>query len=164
MKKITMILCFVIIVFLSSCTQSNVSIVDDLDGEYYYVECIYLTPFSSSTLDAYPGLYGSLIYIEFSDDQIIYYGNDDKSITFIEIEYREEEVKKDLDDLIVLDLNGVFESFDSRYDIYSEDESAGYTIFVEGEKLYLAETRMIGGSNDIFTVWSIVEIKKLQSE
>jgi hypothetical protein len=147
-------------ILLSSCAQNEESIIDDLDGDYYYVECIYLSPLSSSTLDAYPGLYGSLIYITFSDNQVVYYGNDDETRSYNQIEFREEEVNKDLDDLITLDLNGVFETFESRYDIYSDDVSIGLTVFVDGDTLYLAETRMIGGSNDIFSVWSIVEIGK----
>ncbi|MBI9009342.1 MAG: hypothetical protein JEZ05_04855 [Tenericutes bacterium] len=160
MKKFLVVLCLMGTILLSSCAQNEESIIDDLDGNYYYVECIYLSPFSSSTLDAYPGLYGSLIYITFSDNQIVYYGNDDETRSYNQIEFREEEVNKDLDDLITLDLNGVFETFESRYDIYSDDVSIGLTVFVDGDTLYLAETRMIGGSNDIFTVWSIVEIGK----
>jgi len=86
--------------------------------------------------------------------------NDDETTTYNQIEFREEDVYKDLDDLITLDFDGVFELFDYRYDIYSEDVSAGLTIFVSEETIYLAQTRMIGGSHDIFTVWSIVEIEK----
>lgn len=160
MKKFLVVLCLMVTILLSSCAQNEESIIDDLDGDYYYVECIYLSPLSSSTLDAYPGLYGSLIYITFSDNQVVYYGNDDETRSYNQIEFREEEVNKDLDDLITLDLNGVFETFESRYDIYSDDVSIGLTVFVDGDTLYLAETRMIGGSNDIFSVWSIVEIGK----
>ena len=160
MKKFLVVLCLMVTISLSSCAQNEESIIDDLDGDYYYVECIYLSPLSSSTLDAYPGLYGSLIYITFSDNQIVYYGNDDETRSYNQIEFREEEVNKDLDDLITLDLNGVFEAFESRYDIYSDAVSIGLTVFVDGDTLYLAETRMIGGSNNIFTVWSIVEIEK----
>jgi hypothetical protein len=160
MKKILVSICLIVTIILSSCAQNEKSIVDDLDGDYYYVECIYLSPFSSSTLDAYPGLYGSLIYITFSENIIIYYGNDDETRSYNQIEFREEEINKDLDDLITLDLNGVFETFESRYDIYSNGISVGLTIFVDADKLYLAETGLIGGSKDIFTVWSIVEIEK----
>ena len=160
MKKFFVVLCLMVTFLLSSCAGNDKDIINDLDGDYYYVECIYLSPFSSSIIDALPGLYGSLINITFSDDQIIYYGNDDETRSYNQIEFREEEVNKDLDDLITLDLNGVFETFASRYDIYSDGVSVGLTIFVDGDTLYLAETRMIGGSNDIFTVWSIVEIEK----
>jgi len=160
MKKFLLSFLLVFMIFLSGCDNNDKTIVSELKGEYYFVECIYLSPFSSSTLDFYPSLDGSLIYIEFFDDQIIYHENDDETTTYNQIEFREEDVYKDLDDLITLDFDGVFELFDYRYDIYSEDVSAGLTIFISEETIYLAQTRMIGGSHDIFTVWSIVEIEK----
>ncbi len=159
MKKITLILMLVLF-FLGGCSQNDNDIIDELEGEYYYVNVIYLAPYSSSSLEYYPNLPGSLIYIEFTEDQIIYYGNDEEIKTYTDIKFREEDVNKDLDDLIILDFDGVFESFDYRYDIYSDGTSIGLTIFIDEETLYLAETRMIGGSHDVFSVWSIVEIEQ----
>ena len=159
MKKLILVFIFTLTLLLSGCSTNN-DILNQLEGEYYYKECIYLTPLSSSTLDAYPGLYGSVIYIEFSDGQIIYYGNNEVTRTYNEIEFKEEDVDKDLDEIITLDFDNVFETFEYRFDIYSEDSSVGLTIFVKGETIYLAETRMIGGSHDVFAVWSIVEIEK----
>ncbi|MCF7927139.1 MAG: hypothetical protein K9L74_06165 [Candidatus Izimaplasma sp.] len=160
MKKKILIVLLMVIFFLSGCSQKDNNIVDDLEGVYHYVECIYLAPYSSSTLEAYPDLYGALIYIEFSEDQIVYYGNDEETRTYTKIEFRKENVNKDFDGTISLDFDGVFDAFDYRYDIYSGGTSVGLTIFIDEETLYIAETRMIGGSHDVFSVFSIVEIKQ----
>jgi len=160
MKKLIITFLIMTTIFLSGCSQNETNITDDLDGKYYYVECIYLPPFSSSTLDFYPNLHGSLIYIEFFDDKIVYYGNDDETRSYNQIEYIEEDVDENFGSVITLDFDGVFETFEFRYDIYSDDISVGLSIFVNGGTMYLAKTGMIGGSHDVFTVFSIVEIKK----
>ena len=159
MRKLMILIVSILIVFLGGCSSED-EVFQDLDGKYFYHECIYLNLLSSATPGYQTDLYSGVIYIEFSDDQIIYYGSDEKTRTYDEIEFREADIDKDLDFVISLDKSGIFESFDSRYDIYSGDTSVGLTIFIDGETIYLAETKMIGGSSDIFTVWSIFEIKK----
>lgn len=160
MKKFMYIPVLIFIILLSGCSTNQDKIVNNLEGEYYYKECIYLAPWSSSTLDFYPNLYGSLLYVEFSNGQISYYGNDEVIKIYNQVEFREEEVNKDLDSVINLDFDGVFELFEYRYDMYNDGISVNLTIFVKGDTLYLAETKMTGGNHDIFAVWSIVEIEK----
>ncbi|MCF7924789.1 MAG: hypothetical protein K9L64_06785 [Candidatus Izimaplasma sp.] len=158
MKKIILILVLVLF-FLVGCSQNDNDIIDELEGEYYYVKVIYLAPYSSGSL-YYPNLPGSLV-IEFTEEQIVYHRNGlEETETYTDIEFRKEEVNKDLDAVINLDFDGVFETFDYRYDIYSDGTSIGLTIFIDDETFYLAETRMIGGSHDIFSVYSIIEIEQ----
>lgn len=159
MKKLVVLVMFMLVVFLGGCSKEY-NIVRNLEGRYYYQECVYLNLLSSSTIDSHSELYGEVIYIEFFDNQIMYFGSDETLRTFVSIEYRKEDVNKDLDSLITMDLNGVFDSFDYRYDIYSNNISVGLTIFIKDETIYLAETKMIGGSRDVFTVWSIFLIDK----
>lgn len=157
MKKIFMILSLIFI--LTSCNNEP-TILDELQGKYYFQECIYLNPLLSVTMDAYTYSYKDNSYIEFNENQIIYLGTVSNTYTYENITFVEEEITKDLDSLISLDFEGVFDTFDNRYDLYSDDKSINITIFVNEEAYYIANTKMIGGSNDILTVWNIFEISK----
>lgn len=160
MKKIMMAVFFLLIIFLSGCSKNQTLEVSELSGKYYFTDCVYLNMFSSATLDYYTEQFENEAYIDFSLDQVSIFGTNREISTYTDIQWVHTKVDQDLDSVISWDMNGIFATFDERYDLYAEDESVGISLFVSGENVYIAETRMIGGSSDIFTVWTIFEIQK----
>lgn len=159
MRKVLILLLALLLTFTAGCDKEE-EFIDDLDGKYTYYECVYLNFLSSSTLEYDTERYSGIIYLEFGENELSYYGSDEVLHTYENISYVKKKINTDLDDVISLDLNGVFDSFENRYDVYNDGESIGLTLFTTEDTLFLAETRMLGGSSNIFTVWSIFEIRE----
>ncbi len=161
MKRILIVFMMVLPLFLLvGCSENNTFDIEDLDGRYYYEECIYLSPLLSVTKDFHTQEFAGVIYIEFSENQIVFYSVHDPETTYEEIEFIEEDIEKDLDEILSYDFDSVFDTFDTRYDIYSDGTSVGLSIFIDDETVYLAETSWVGNESDVFHIWSIYEIQK----
>ena len=142
---------------LSGCSETNQ--IEDLEGQYYFDECVYLNLLSSSTKDYMTEQYKDSSYIRFYEDKIVHHGTNLDYETYTEVEYKKVEVTKDLDFVINYE-SEVFDIFTSRYDLYVDGEHIGITLFFDQNSMFVGETGMIGGNNDIFTIWTIFKVDK----
>lgn len=154
----------VIIIFSVRTVVKEVSDLPDTEitGIYYYSECIYLHPMSSSTIDSQTEVYMHKLSFDLDDYKFtIYDRENDITKRYWDIEYAKVDVYLDIDDFSSLQLDEFLESVDSRYNIYSEDTKLEYIIFFSGENIFIAETQMIGGGNTVFTIFTIFSVGKL---
>lgn len=159
MKKAILIGSFLLfLLLLVGCdTPVDNDIEFQLEGMFYYEEAIYLNPLSSATLEFESDRVKGTHSIEITDDILIHqYG--DASKTYEHISFKEVEVKKDFDELLSLDPNKIFDDFDKRYDLYDDNTRIGLSLFMIDNQVYIAETRYLGSSHDIFTVWAVYKL------
>lgn len=175
MKRIVFLLMMMVFVTsLFGCQQSHLVEVENLQGTYWVEECVYLSVFSSSTLDACTFATQNIEYIEFSEDHISYLRSGTELLSYDDIKYEEVDVYQDLDDIVFLDIHDVFSNFDYRFDlfqkqyndvyhVYEGDQFLGVSLFVQGDTWYLAETEWIGSSNDVFMIWNVYRLSSSET-
>ncbi len=157
-NKLVLIILFCIVFVLSGCSNEVNDMTKELSGKYFYKECVYLNLLSSSTLDYQTNLYKQNVYIDFGEKELSYYNSESELIEYKNVEFIENELDNEVDSVLNLEINDVLDDFDIRYDIYSDNQLVSLVVFIANQKVYLAETRMIGGSNNILVIWSIFEI------
>ncbi len=158
-KKMVIVFALFMLIFITGCNNEHEEHDFDLSGEYIYGDCVYIYMLSSSTKEYETELYKDLYYFDFSNDTLLYYSDEDELIdTYEEVDYRS--VDKDLyvDDVFNFGINEFLDLVEYRFDIYRNDQIIGFTIFQSDTQTYIADTRMLGGSGDIFTIWSIFEL------
>ena len=160
MKKTLLVLVFAILILLTGCTNND-DFTESLEGKYVVTQCVYLSMLSSATPDYYTEKYAGVLYIEFTDDKINYYGTDESLKTYDDIIFKQVNLNKGLDDLVSYDVSDILNLFVYRYDIYSGDTSIALTIFEGNDKIYLSETETYGTNNAFFAFWNIFEIEKV---
>lgn len=158
MKKAILIGSFLLLLSLVGCdTPADNDIEFQLRGMFYYEEAIYLNPLSSATLEYESDRVKGTHSIEITDD-ILVHQYDDESETYEHISFKEENVKKDFDELLSLDPNKIFDDFDKRYDLYNNNTGIGLSLFMIDNQVYIAETRYLGSNDDVFTVWTVYKL------
>jgi len=158
MKKVILISSFLLLLLLVGCNtpvENNPEF--QFKGLFYYEETIYLNPLSSATLEYESERVKGTHSIEITDDILVHQYGDD-SHTYENISFKEEEVKKDFDELLSLDPNNTFDNFDKRFDIYNNDTGIGLSLFIIDSQVYIAETRYL--SSDVFTVWAVYKLSQ----
>lgn len=158
MKKLFIL--FFLMILLSSCAHSN-PVVDNLSGSYSYQECVYLSPFSSATLDYMSSLHEGKVAITFLDDAITYVDTAGKTNHFQQITYHKEDVYHQIDPVIHVGISSVFERFQNRFDIYDDNKYTGITLYFVDNDLYLAELALINTSSADYLVQAIYKIQSL---
>jgi len=141
---------------LLSCTGSD----DDelnLDGEYTYGECVYLSYLSSSTIEYKTETNEGLVYLDFQEELLTIYTLDAVIFEGGNPSYKKEDPSKNIDDTVNLEIGQFLGSISNRYDIYSDEEYSGYTIFTSDSNLYLAKIQVLT-ENSHCIVWEIFEI------
>jgi len=156
MKKIIYLLCLLIL--LSSCTNRN-PVIDDLSGSYSYHECVYLSPFSSATLDYMTSLHEGKDAISFLDDDITYVDTLGETYHFQQITYHKEDIYHQIDPVIHDGISSVFDRFQERYDIYEYDQYTGLSLYIVDEDIYLAEITLINTSSTDYLVKAIYKLQ-----
>ena len=159
--KTNMYIIFMIVILLSlvSCSNQKEDSGFDIFGEYTYGDCVYLNPLSSSTLDYQTELYHDIYYYDISEKKLLFYSNADGLLkTYENVEYRKVDIDLDLEDIFSLFSDDFLDYVDYRFDLYINNERIGLTIFQSNLKIYIAETRMLGGGNTIFSIWIISEL------
>lgn len=156
MKKIIYLLCLMML--LSSCTNRN-PVIEDLSGSYSYQECVYLSPFSSATLDYMTSLHEGKDAISFLDDDITYVDTLGETYHFQQITYHKEDIYHQIDPVIHDGISSVFDRFQERYDIYDHDVYTGITLYFIDEEIYLAEIILINTSSTDYLVKVIYKLQ-----
>lgn len=133
----------------------------DITGLYFYNECIYVNPLSSSTPENQTNLYKHMRNFEFGDSSLSYTDiNDGLLEQYSNIEYVLVDVNTNIDSVFNLGINDFLETIDTRYDILNNNEWIHFFILIKGQKVYIAESNTIGENNDIYVIWSVFEITK----
>ena len=126
-------------------------------GTLVYSECIYLNPLSSSTRDYFTEINQHNLSYEIEENKFTIHDRENDSRTeYIDIEYVYVDVYLNIDVVLGEELDNFLESVDARYDIYSRGVKIDYIIYIRDEHLFLAESKMIGGDNSVFTIWTII--------
>lgn len=68
-------------------------------------------------------------------------------------------LEQDVEVILSLDVDEIFEQFDTRYDVYSNGTRIGLTIFLHEDIVYFADTSY-EGTNNALIIWSIYEVKQ----
>lgn len=163
----TIIVAFIITIAIVFSVNSIVKEVPDLSetdviGTYYYSECVYLHPLSSSTIDYQTELYMHNISFDVSEFKFAIIDKvNDTTKNYWDIEFTKVDLYLDLDEFGRLQLDDFLESVDTRYDVYSAGTKLDYVIFFSGENTFIAESKMLGGGNNIFTIFKIFSTGKL---
>lgn len=174
-NKLLTILLFLLLLFMTSCsTQEEEQVADlydenhpfELMGEYAYgvCDCVYLTPLSSHMQ------YGSCLetedtfYFDISDKIFIHYSVEEGLIrTYLDVTYVLVPIKEDLDDLFSYYDSDFLDTVTYRFDIYKNQNRTDFSIFENEDHFYIANTRMLGGSKDLFSIWSIYELHEKEA-
>jgi hypothetical protein len=143
---------------LTSCTETKTGFVDKLSGKYYFEECIYINFLSSSTKDYFTEQHSGEVYIIFDVTSIEYRNINQSIVIYDKVKYKNVSVTENLDDIINLDIDNIFDNFEQRYDIYNDDSYTGLTLFFDGENMFLAEIRIIDDSSNEYFVWDIFSL------
>ncbi len=159
-RKIYIVILFLVMFIITGCSNGTEVENDDIFGSYAYYECIYLANWSSSTIDNQTGLHKNKYFYEITSDKLSIHDEENNLIeSFENIEYISVEIDKDLDGVFSFGLEDIFDSMLKRYDIYVGDNRIGYSIFIENDKIYLADTTYTGPGRNIFAIWSLFELK-----
>ncbi|MDD3123287.1 MAG: hypothetical protein PHC62_07245 [Candidatus Izemoplasmatales bacterium] len=165
-NKVVIVIMLLMFITLTGCTSTNTDNEFDLSGEYVYGDCIYLSFFSSSTLESQTLQHKNIYYLNFSDTSMLYYSEDNElDVSYENVNYVSVEKDQNISDILTLNLYGLnmeefLDSIEYRYDIYRNNLMIGFTIFQGDSHTYIAYTGMGGSSKDIFNIWSIFEIEK----
>lgn len=153
--KIYIVLTLVMLIFITGCTKEEENTFN-FEGDYSIGELVYNSAFSSYW-GKYPMNHND--YYVFSEDTLLYYSLEGELLkTYNDIEYRSVEKDLDIDEMFSLFSDDFLDSVEYRFDIYSNDKEIGLSVFQSDTKNYIADTRYLGGSKDIFTIWSICEL------
>lgn len=159
MKKVVMLLVTIVVVTLSGCESRNESVEFNLEGRYEFFASVYKNPLSNvSELGQDSISLTNSYYIEFKDSELVF-SNSDATFLYENIEYKQERVNKDIDELFSLDEDDIIDEFERRYDVYVDNESVGLSVFLKEDKIFIAETTYLGENNDVFSILNINEVR-----
>lgn len=130
-----------------------------LSGDYTYGKCVYLSPFSSATIEYRTETNEGLVHLNFVEGSVSIYRENEVILNGENPSFTKEVLAKDIDDSINFDMDPFLDSVSDRYDLYCDDEYSGYTIFSNQTNLYLAKIQTLGEEKDL-VVWEIFEIHK----
>jgi hypothetical protein len=155
LKKIWFLVIFIFL--LGACEKEKIP-TEILTGSYTYQECVYLSPFSSSTLDYMTSLHEGDDAVQFHDDSVTYKDTLGHTFTFQQISYQKEDIYYEIDPVIHDGISSLFASFESRFDMYDHDQYTGLTFYLIDDSIYLAEISVIGASSSSYLVTSIYKL------
>jgi len=162
----TILVVFLITMTIIFSVRSIVKEIPDtkITGTYVYSECIYLNPLSSSTKEYQTELYFHKFSYRIEENKFTIYdiGNETTK-EYGDIEYTKVDVYLDIDEFLSLQLDDFLESADARYDVYSDGAKVDYIIFSSGGNIFIAESKMIGGGNTVFTIFTIFSVGKMEN-
>ena len=158
MKKvmIILILCF----SLLGCKNKELEFVENLEGKYFFEECVYLSVFSSSTIEYFSEQHSGIVYVVFNEKSIEYHSTEQAVLVYDNVEYHNVSMTENLDDSTNLISDNVLSNFEYRFDIYSDDTYTGLTLFVNEDHIFLAELSLLGSDTFEYTIWTIFTLSK----
>ncbi|MBN2828667.1 MAG: hypothetical protein JXQ26_11780 [Tissierellales bacterium] len=158
MKKFlyVFLLCFV----LTGCIEKDNDEISNLEGKYFFDDCVYLNFLSSSTKEFYTEQHSGVVYINFDQSSLDYLSTEDSFFQYNDIKFQNVSMNENLDEIINLDINNIFSNFESRFDIYNDKVYTGLSIFLNEECIYLAEVRIFGDNTKEYFIWTIFSLKK----
>lgn len=159
-KRMTVFVLGIILLFgLSGCTKQLTSHDVDLSGTYEFKENVFSNPLiqPSQISSVHPDMFILLYYIDINEDTIIYsdfFGE----VLYENVTYLEKEINEDIDEVFSLDTEGILDTFEKRYDIYSNNKYTGLTIFLVEDQVFIAGIKLLDVDSDTFIVSTINEV------
>lgn len=157
MKKISLILLFIIGIFLVSCSNKQIDITE-LYGKYQYGSCVYISSESTFTTEQQNKLYQGVSRYSFKEDKFTYYETKSTEETFSINKATYEKVN--VNESLSKEDQKLLRIATTRYDIYKNDKYQSYSILYGKDKVYFMETRYSYKTESI-VIWQIIELKKL---
>lgn len=149
-----------LLMLLTGCQEHGTVPVDELSGQYFYDECVYLNVFSSATKEYFSELHANVAFIDVRESLIEFQGTEQTRQTFADISFRNVALSKNFDDTINLDRDNLFGQYTHRYDVYQGPNYTGLSLFMSDDQIYLAEIRILGDCQDEYFIWTIFTLKK----
>ena len=163
MKKVLLFIGIIVSIVLSGCTATDEIVEEEFlfHGTYSFYENVYSNPIALMPLSGInPEWFTTMYYIEFNGNEIIY-SDFNGIVSYDNIEFREvQDMSAGYDEVFSLNIEGLFDEYDTRYDIYSNDNITGLTVFLKGQDVFIAKSQIFGDTKEIATLWGINEVKR----
>ncbi|XMB71434.1 hypothetical protein RJI07_04775 [Mycoplasmatota bacterium WC30] len=154
-KSINIFVTMLIVLLIAGCSNNNNEF--ELYGDYTYGSCVYLNPFSSSTIESKTETNSGLIQVILNTD-FFSLNQDTEELKYVaDPIYVDTDINDNIDEAINLEIFDFLDDITNRFDIYSDDTYTEYSIFYDSSTIYLAELRILG-TNEYYTVWEVFEI------
>ena len=161
-NKIVLVLSIITTMFLlSGCSKGYEIPNNDIIGDYSYSECVYLNGVSSATMEGYRGSNNkNLSTFIIKENELTIYNDDNEVVEeYTDIEYIEVDLDLDIDNMFSIWLPDFLDNVEHRYDIYSNGKRIEYIIYMNGEDMYIAESKYLGGTTTASSIWAVYSIK-----
>lgn len=157
MKKIIIVFLILISLTLTSCKKKENIPLEDIYGKYNYVECLYVHDNNPFTKEELNNLYKGKARYSLKETSYTFYESESTTPTLSvkNIEYEEVELDYDIKDKNV---KKIIKNTSTRYDVYRNDNSQGYTFVFSEDEVYYLEFRYLSSNEHV--VWHVFLLEK----
>ncbi|MBQ4571394.1 MAG: hypothetical protein IJB21_06845 [Bacilli bacterium] len=159
MKRLLIIMLCLLSVCITGCKSKEKEKVnlEDIYGKYYYKECIYLSEQNIFNKESLDDTYKDVARYSLKENSFAFYQSESltPTISLKNINYKEVELDYKIS---IKEPKEILKDCSTRFDIFREDVSQGYSFAFDGDKVYFIEFRSYGDNN--YTVWNIFLLEK----
>ena len=159
MKRLLIIMICLLSVCITGCKSKEKEKVnlEDIYGKYYYKECIYLSEQNVFNKESLDDTYKGVARYSLKENSFAFYQSESliPTISLKNINYKEVELDYKIE---VKEPKEILKNCSTRFDIFREDVSQGYSFAFDGDKVYVIEVRSYG--DNTHTVWNIFLLEK----
>lgn len=157
MKRLLIIMILLLSVSLTGCKSKEKVKLEDIYGKYYYKECVFLSEQNLFKKESLDEMYKGVARYSLKENSFTFYQSESSTptISIKNINYQEVEIDYKIQ---TSKPKEILKKCTTRYDVYREDVSQGYSFAFDGEKVYFIEFRYLGDNKHM--VWNIFLLEK----